>query len=58
MLMKSLPQVSCGQGDQGKFGFQHQLAILNVCRAISRRIHFGKFVAENKISKVTHYISS
>lgn len=43
-----VPQVSCGQGDQKENLGSASTCDIECLQAISRRIHFGKFVAEAK----------
>lgn len=43
-----VPEVSCGQGDQEENSGSVSVCDVECLQALSRRIHFGKFVAEAK----------
>ncbi|KAM9935830.1 hypothetical protein OXX80_004610 [Metschnikowia pulcherrima] len=45
---KIVPQVSCQQGDQNENSGSVSVCDVECLQALSRRIHFGKFVAEAK----------
>lgn len=45
---KIAPEVSCGEGDQSENSGSVAVCDVECLQAISRRIHFGKFVAEAK----------